>query len=79
MSSLHYRGVYHKSIPEAAEFYTSYSGYNDELIWAATWLYKATENEEYLTAAKKLYITLKGQYMVDEAFSWDSKLIGAQV
>lgn len=33
-------------------FYSSYSGYNDELAWAAVWLYKATKDADYLTEAK---------------------------
>ncbi len=36
-------------------FYSSFSGYNDELAWAATWLYKATEDEKYLSDAKKYF------------------------
>ena len=33
-------------------FYTSYSGYNDELAWGAVWLYKATGDTAYLDKAK---------------------------
>ncbi|KAF4354834.1 hypothetical protein F8388_018038, partial [Cannabis sativa] len=39
-----YRGSYQASCP----FYCSYSGYQDELLWGATWLYKATGNNKYL-------------------------------
>jgi len=35
-----YRGVYSDSIPNAASFYRSFSGYKDELVWGAAWLYK---------------------------------------
>ena len=35
-----YRGVYSDSIPNAANFYRSFSGYKDELVWGAAWLYK---------------------------------------
>ena len=34
-----YRGVYSRSIPKAAPFYKS-SGGNDELAWAAAWIYR---------------------------------------
>lgn len=34
------RGVYSDSIPNAASFYRSFSGYKDELVWAAAWLYR---------------------------------------
>ena len=36
-------------------FYSSYSGYNDELAWAATWLYKATGDTHYLSDAESYY------------------------
>ena len=34
---------YHYSIPQVSKFYKSWSGYKDELCWAVTWLYRATE------------------------------------
>ncbi|MFW6238018.1 MAG: glycoside hydrolase family 9 protein [Halanaerobiales bacterium] len=34
-------------------YYTSDSGYWDELVWAAAWLYRATEDEEYLQKAEE--------------------------
>ncbi|EEF46151.1 endoglucanase 16 [Ricinus communis] len=55
-------------------FYCSYSGYNDELMWAATWLYMASKKSMYL------------KYVMNEAinanvaeFSWDLKYAGAQI
>ncbi len=36
-----FRGDYTTAIP-AREFYNSWSGYGDELGWAAAWLYRAT-------------------------------------
>lgn len=41
-----YRGVYTGSIP-ANGFYGS-QGYNDELLWGAVWLHKATGDDGYL-------------------------------
>lgn len=35
-----YRGVYSDSIPNAASFYRSFSGYKDELVWGAAWLFR---------------------------------------
>ena len=32
--------------------FSSWNGYNDELVWGAAWLYKATGDEEYITVAK---------------------------
>ncbi|KAJ1416140.1 Six-hairpin glycosidase superfamily [Sesbania bispinosa] len=40
-----YRGSYSASCP----FYCSYSGYQDELLWAASWLYKASGENKYLS------------------------------
>lgn len=50
-----YRGVYSDSIPNAASFYRSHSGYKDELVWGAIWLYRATKDASYLTKAEKYY------------------------
>ena len=36
----------------ASGFYNSWSGFIDELAWAASWLYLATENENYLNKAE---------------------------
>lgn len=41
-----YRGKYDACIPVSG-FYTSYSGYNDELAWGAMWLYRATNDSSY--------------------------------
>ncbi|PRQ52577.1 putative cellulase [Rosa chinensis] len=44
-----YRGSYNDSIGEAAcPFYCDFNGYMDELIWSASWLYKATKDPYYL-------------------------------
>ena len=73
-----YRGVYSNSISDASKFYNSWSGYNDELVWGAIWLYKATGNQEYLDKAINYYdqFGFSGQ---TDFFSWDNKLPGAQI
>merc|ERR1711872_1117821 len=48
-----HRGVYSDSIPQAAAFYKCWSGYNDELIWGAAWLAKATNDPSYLQKAEE--------------------------
>ena len=55
---------------KANGFYSSYSGYNDELAWGAIWLYKATNDTAYLEKAK-LYIAKAsdGRYWSQ---SWDN-------
>lgn len=70
-----YRREYHISIPNAANFYRSWSGYKDELVWAAIWLYKATKEEKYLKKAKSMY----NEFNLDgskDVLSWDNKKVG---
>ncbi|XP_041992997.1 endoglucanase 10-like [Salvia splendens] len=73
-----YRGSYSVSIPEVQTFYNS-TGYGDELLWAASWLFHATRDKSYME-----YVTGKnGEDFADWGsptwFSWDNKLAGAQV
>ncbi|XP_049377949.1 endoglucanase 18-like [Solanum stenotomum] len=65
-----YRGSYQASCP----FYCSYSGYKDELLWAAAWLYKAGGGNNYLNYASNN----QGWSQVASEFSWDNKFAGAQ-
>ncbi|CAN6349596.1 unnamed protein product [Urochloa humidicola] len=68
-----HRGLYHNSVPGAAKFYPS-SGDEDELIWAAVWLFIATGGAEY-----KAFILGDGNAGgVQSALSWDNKFLGAQ-
>ena len=50
-----YRGKYSDSIPNAGKFYKSFSGFEDELVWGAAWLYRATKESSYLLKAEKYY------------------------
>lgn len=73
-----YRGIYSVSIPFVQSFYNS-TGYGDELLWAASWLYHATGDKKYLS-----YVTVQnGNAFADWGrptwFSWDDKRAGAQV
>ncbi|KAJ9147991.1 hypothetical protein P3X46_030090 [Hevea brasiliensis] len=65
-----YRASYQASCP----FYCSFSGYQDELLWAASWLYKAGGECKYLS-----YVSSNSgwSHAVSE-FSWDNKLAGVQ-
>lgn len=73
-----YRGKYSDSIQDAASFYKSFSGYNDELVWGAAWLYRATKNPKYLKKAEAYYAKF-GMNDKPWAFSWDEKTAGVQV
>ncbi|RWR85937.1 endoglucanase 24-like protein [Cinnamomum micranthum f. kanehirae] len=73
-----YRASYSISIPQVQKYYNS-TGYTDELLWAATWLYHATGDLSYLR-----YATVEnGKAFADWGrpswFSWDNKLAGTQV
>lgn len=72
-----YRGKYTESIPDVTPFYNSWSGYHDELAWAATWLYRATDESDYLARAESHYLDASP----DPAWaqSWDGKINGAAV
>jgi len=71
-----YRGKYSESVPEASPFYTSWNE-NDEIVWAAAWLYKATGEQTYLTQAEALYAEFNMQY--ESGFSWDAKFSGVDI
>ncbi|XP_070574807.1 uncharacterized protein [Ptychodera flava] len=73
-----FRGKYSDSIPEARNFYQSYSGYGDELALAATWLYLATDEVNYLNKAKQFY----GEFGLGGtpwAYSWDDNTAAVQL
>jgi len=73
-----YRGVYSNSIPDAANYYNSYSGYNDEIVWATAWLYKATGQAALFARAKSDYTALQLSSQVNgQSFDWDNKAPGA--
>ncbi|XP_047965356.1 endoglucanase 8-like [Salvia hispanica] len=76
-----YRGTYNDSIGEGAcPFYCDYSGYEDELLWGAAWLYKATNKVYYWNYVKENIITFKAQIEgANFEFGWDSKHAGISV
>ena len=47
-----HRGSYTSGIGDASSFYNSWSGYQDELIWGAAWVAKATGNANDLARGK---------------------------
>ncbi|MBG79622.1 MAG: hypothetical protein CMJ39_02785 [Phycisphaerae bacterium] len=72
-----YRGSYTASIPDATSFYNSWSGYHDELCWAAAWLHRATGEQQYLDRAESHYQQAGAD--PNWAHSWDGKINGAAV
>ncbi|KAL2543741.1 Endoglucanase 6 [Forsythia ovata] len=73
-----YRGKYDSSITVAQKYYRSVSGYADELLWAAAWLYKATNNEYYLNYLGNNGNALGGTGWAMTEFGWDVKYAGVQ-
>ncbi|CAN0909117.1 Endoglucanase 5 [Linum grandiflorum] len=73
-----HRGLYTDSIPNAKQFYTS-SGYSDELLWAAAWLYRATGDEYYLKYVVENAASMGGTGWGVKEFSWDNKYAGVQI
>lgn len=75
-----YRGTYSSSIPASAQFYNSWSGYQDELAWGATWLHKALQakgsnDSSYLAKAEAAYQGIGPGWTQ----SWDDKSYGTAI
>ncbi|WCJ26646.1 glycosyl hydrolase 9B13 [Euphorbia peplus] len=74
-----HRGSYSDSLSSAVcPFYCSYSGFQDELLWGASWIHRASQNSSYLA-----YIQSNGHVLgADEddfSFSWDDKRAGTKI
>ncbi|KAJ7964806.1 Endoglucanase [Quillaja saponaria] len=74
-----YRGKYDGSVGVVKSYYASVSGYMDELLWAATWLYKATDKKEYFNYVITNAHSFGGTGWAITEFSWDVKYAGLQV
>ncbi|KAL5728182.1 cellulase [Ranunculus cassubicifolius] len=68
-----YRGSYNDTFgKKVCDFYCDFSGYEDELLWAASWLYKATKEQKYWDyVMKNFHDTIE----IAE-FGWDNKHAG---
>ncbi|GAV67831.1 Glyco_hydro_9 domain-containing protein [Cephalotus follicularis] len=73
-----YRGSYSVSLPQAQTYYNS-TGYGDELLWAASWLYHATRDQTYLQYVSGQNGKTYAKWGSPTWFSWDNKLAGTQV
>lgn len=78
------RGKYSDCITDAANFYRSWSGYADELVWGAIWLYRATGDASYLAKAEAEYDNLATEQQTSDhsyrwTIAWDDKSYGAYV
>lgn len=73
-----YKGKYSDSVNAANPFYTSWSGYGDELASGAAWLHKATGQESYLTKAENYFKNNVGG-LGDWSWAVDDHSYGAAV
>jgi endoglucanase len=76
-----FRGTYDACIPDVGAYYKSWSGYWDELVWGAIWLYKATGEPAYLTKATAYYANLGKMSQsttpkYNYTMSWDDNTFG---
>ncbi|XP_057507977.1 endoglucanase 11 [Actinidia eriantha] len=74
-----YRGKYDASVGVVKNYYASVSGYMDELLWAALWLYKATDTPKYLNYLITKAHCFGGTGWAMTEFSWDVKYAGLQI
>ncbi|XP_061967917.1 endoglucanase 11-like isoform X1 [Populus nigra] len=74
-----YRGKYDESVGVVKSYYASVSGYEDELLWGAMWLYKATGDDKYLEYVIGNAHCFGGIGWAMTEFSWDVKYAGLQI
>ena len=71
-----YKGKYSDSVPQASPFYTSWSGYGDELALGGAWLYRATGDSKYLSKAENYFKNNIG-HLGDWSYATDDHSYGA--
>jgi endoglucanase len=79
-----YRGKYSDAITNAKSFYNSWSGFEDELVWAALWLHRATGESAFLAKAEDAYASLGTEPQSTTrsykwTHAWDNKAFGSYV
>ncbi|KAK7370006.1 hypothetical protein VNO80_12056 [Phaseolus coccineus] len=74
-----HRGAYSNSLRRAVcPFYCDVNGYQDELLWAAAWLHKASRRRQYREYIVKNEVVLRAGDTINE-FGWDNKHAGINV
>ncbi|XP_018841379.1 endoglucanase 24-like [Juglans regia] len=76
-----YRGAYsdNSNIKDGAcPYYCDFDGYQDELLWGAAWLRRATQQDTYLDYIQSNGQTLGADENINE-FGWDNKHAGLNV
>ncbi|CAI0431902.1 unnamed protein product [Linum tenue] len=74
-----HRGAYSSSLHAAVcPFYCDVNGYQDELLWGAAWLHKASRRRVYREYIIKNEVVLHAGDTINE-FGWDNKHAGINV
>ncbi|PIM98881.1 Cellulase [Handroanthus impetiginosus] len=76
-----YRGAYSDNSDIRAgvcPFYCDFDGYQDELLWGAAWLRRASQDDSYLNYLQNNGKTLGADDNINE-FGWDNKHAGLNV
>nr|WP_239167861.1 glycoside hydrolase family 9 protein [Catellatospora coxensis] len=78
------RKKYSECITDASSYYNSWSGFNDELVWGAIWLHRATGEAAYLSKAESYYANLgtepqSSTHSYKWTHDWDDKTYGSYV
>ncbi|KAI3818243.1 hypothetical protein L1987_12046 [Smallanthus sonchifolius] len=74
-----YRGAYSDYLKSAVcPFYCDINGYQDELLWAAAWLHKASRIRQYREYIVRNEVILRAGDTINE-FGWDNKHAGINV
>nr|AEO97194.1 endo-1,4-beta-glucanase [Populus trichocarpa]AEO97221.1 endo-1,4-beta-glucanase [Populus trichocarpa]AFZ78632.1 korrigan [Populus tomentosa] len=74
-----HRGAYSSSLhPAVCPFYCDVNGYQDELLWGAVWLHKASRRRRYREYIVKNEVILHAGDTINE-FGWDNKHAGINV
>ncbi|AQK83668.1 Endoglucanase 17-like precursor [Zea mays] len=74
-----HRGAYSGSLRAAVcPCYCDYDGYQDELLWGAAWLHRASRRREYRDYIKRNEVALGASDAINE-FGWDNKHAGINV
>lgn len=78
------RRKYSECITDAGGYYNSWSGFQDELVWGAVWLHRATGEAAYLAKAEAEYDRLPteqgtGFRPYKWTIAWDDKSFGTYI
>ncbi|XP_047330039.1 endoglucanase 8-like [Impatiens glandulifera] len=74
-----HRGAYSNSLYHwVCPFYCDFNGYEDELLWGAAWLHKASRQRRYREYIVNNEIILRAGDTINE-FGWDNKHAGINI